>query len=93
MKVADDVTRYPEQPRERVFKWDVVDSSPRDEEGLRDDLLGVVGWYSSLCVPQDPIGMLLVKSFDEISRMTLQGRLLGRPTTPYVRHSCLCFTF
>jgi hypothetical protein len=62
-----------------------MDPSPRDEEGLRDDLLGVVGRYSSLRVPEDSIGLLLVESFDLVSRILLQGRLLGKPTTPYVR--------
>lgn len=70
---------------------DVMDPSPCDEESLRDNLLGVVGRHSSLRVPEDSIGMLLVESFDEVSRMTLQGRLLGRPTTPYVRHGSASF--
>ena len=93
LQVANDVARYAKQPRERIALRNVVDSSPRHEERLRDDFLGVMGWHSTLCVSQDSVSIPLVEGFDEVSRLLIQRSLsLGRPTTSYVRHRRPCFT-
>lgn len=86
VQVADRIASDTDQPR----KWgtrDVVEPSPRHKEGLRNDLLSVGRRDPPLGVAKYLIGVRPVQGLDFLLRVGFQGRLLRRPTTPYVLHT------